>query len=165
MKKIVSLLLIATSLFITEAAHSQTRTVTVGNIKQGTFVDFGGINLTPIDSLQVSDSIAYLIPITHENALYPYHIWYWQKSGSGTATVTVNFFQGNDPTNLFPVKAGVAQNNYTKTYTLSSSTWSEIDFRRDTANFSGRYLKVQFITSSTPSVKGYVFNRLKTSWY
>lgn len=159
MKKFLLLAALSVAFVSTQA---QVRTHTVANIQQGQYIDLGGNTTSPTDSLQVTDSVAYIIPITHNNDVNVFNSFYWLKSGSGTATVTVNFFQANDPTNFLPIKAGLAQSNYTKTFTLASTQWNDISFARDTARFEGRYLKVQFITSSTASVKGYVFNRLKT---
>ena len=150
-------------------SHAQTRRVITPSVPQGNYIDFGGYlsgsTVTPVDSLQVSDSIAYTIPFVHTNNQSAYYIWYWNKIGSGTATITLSFLQGNDSLNLFPVLKGVNQTAYTKTYTLSANTWSEIDFARDTATINGRYLKVYFITSSTANVKGKLFNRLKTNYW
>lgn len=159
--KLFATLALLCSVFL---AKSQVRISTLPNMQQGAFIDFGGVNLIPSDSLQVSDSIAYIVPITHQSNIFPYITWLWTKIGAGTATVTLSFLQGNDPANLFPVKAGVNQTTYTKTYTLSAAgtTPNEVDFQRDTAQFVGRYLKVYFITSSTASVKGKLFVRLKT---
>jgi hypothetical protein len=155
--------LIALSVCLAVATvNAQTRTKITGNVTQGQYLDFGGVNLVPSDSLQVTDSLAYIIPIDHTNEVLGYLTFLWNKIGAGTATLAVNFFQGNDPANFLPVKAGVAQTNYTKSFTLSATAWNEISFQRDTALISGRYLKVQFITSATASVKGKIFNRLKT---
>lgn len=148
--------------FATLAATSfaQVRTKQMGQVQQGTFADFGGTNLVASDSLQVTDSIAYVIPVVHGERLVPYISWQWVKIGAGTATVTLNVFAGNDPTNLYTVKAGAARAAYVKTYTLSASGSNEISFDRDTAFFEGRYLKLQFITSSTASVKGKLVGRV-----
>jgi hypothetical protein len=161
MKKFICILF--TALALTAGVTAQTRTKFPANINQGQYIDFGGINMVPSDSLQVTDSIAYVIPITHENDINCYQVFRWKKSGSGTATVTVNFFQGNDPKYFFPVTKGVAATNYTKTYTLSTDSTFNINFTTDTALVSGRYLKVQFFTSNTADVKGYIANRLKTN--
>jgi hypothetical protein len=161
MKKLFYLL-IASFALIT-SVDAQTRTKTTANVNQGQYLDFGGINMVTSDSLQVTDSIAYIIPITHENDINAYHIFKWKKSGAGTATVTVNYFQGNDPTNLFAVPKGVAQSAYTKTFTLSTDSVVQINPTIDTATISGKYLKVQFFTSGTANVKGYIANRIKTN--
>lgn len=165
MKQILKFFLI-TVLTISFLGHTnaQTRISTTISVNQGTFLDFGGsYPLAPADSLQVSDSIAYIVPVLHTNRVAPYINWYWNKIGSGTATITLSFLQGNDPTQLFPVKAGVAQTTYTKSYTLSASGAQEVDFGRDTARFEGRYLKIYFITSNTASVKGKLAVRFKTN--
>lgn len=164
MKKFICLLLASFALLCT-SVQAQTRTKTTAAIQQGQFIDFGGTgNLTPYDSLQVTDSLAYIIPITHTNDLSAFQLFKWKKVGSGTATVTVNYLQANDPSSTFTaVTKGSAQSAYTKTFTLSADTDSYINFVQDSAIISGRYLKIQFITSSTASVKGYIANRLKTN--
>jgi hypothetical protein len=163
MKKFICLLLASMALLST-SLHAQTRTKTTASVNQGQYIDFGGLNMVPSDSLAVTDSLAYIIPITHLNDINAYQIFRWKKSGAGTATVTVNYFQGNDPTYLtFPVPKGVALSAYTKSFTLSTDSTVQINLTADTALISGRYLKVQFITSATASVKGYIANRLKTN--
>lgn len=169
MKKlfVLGFLLAAFSLAISTSASAQagTRLVNTGVVNQGSFIDFGGVNLVPSDSLQVTDTIRYIIPVTHLNEVWPYYTWMWTKIGAGTATITQNFYQSNDGVNFVPIKAGVAQTTYTKSYTLSASTGAtnpnEVSFTRDTARFEGRFLQVQFITSNTASVKGKIFNRVK----
>jgi hypothetical protein len=160
MKKFICLICI--SLLVFANVNAQTRTKTTANVNQGEFLDFGGSGFVPSDSLQVSDSIAYIIPIGHSNDISAYHTWKWKKSGSGTATVTVDFFQANDPSNFFPVRQKAAQTPYTKSYTISTDSVFEINYAADSAAIQGRYLKVRFITSNTASVKGYLANRFKT---
>ena len=161
--KIISLFALIGATFISHSS-AQLRTTITPAINQGTYTDLGGVYPGgPSDSLQVSDSIAYIVPILHLNKVWPYINFQWNKIGSGTATVTLSFLQGNDPTNLFAIKAGVAQATYTKSYTISASGPQEIDFARDTAYFNARYLKIYFITSSTASVKVKIAVRLKTN--
>ncbi len=167
MKKLV--LLTAVLALFAIAAECQTRVVNTGVVPQGQFIDFGGSYpqggvVNPSDSLQVSDSIAYFIPVQHTNNVFPYMTWYWNKIGAGTATVTLTFLQSNDNVNWFAVPQGVAKAAYTKSYTLSANTWSNVSFKTDTATFEGRYMKVYFITSATASVKGKIFNRLKATY-
>lgn len=163
MKKFICLLF--TSLAIITASDAQTRTKTTANISQGDYIDMGTYFANG-DTLQVTDTVAYIVPITHTNDLFPYFNIYWNKSGAGTATVTVTFYQSNSPTNgdaFKPVVAGLAQTAYTKTLTLSASGWAnDISFARDTARFEGRYLKVQYVTSNTANVGGKIFTRMKT---
>lgn len=150
-------------LSIAGISKAQTRLKITSNTQQGQYIDFGGVNLIPSDSLQVTDTLAYIVPITHLNNIDFYHSFYWQKIGSGTATLKIVYLAGNDPTNFFTIKAGKAQAPYVKTLTLSASGWYDINSVLDTAVVSGRYLKLQFITSGTASVKGKIFNRLKTN--
>lgn len=162
MKKFICILIASIALFA--SVDAQTRTRVTANISQGDYIDLGGTSATG-DTLQVTDTVAYIIPITHINDIFPYFNLNWNKSGAGTATVTMSFWQSNDPTNstnFFPVKAGVAQTTYTKTFTLSASGWNEVSFARDTARFEGRYLKVQYHTSNTANVGGKMFTRMKT---
>lgn len=143
-------------------AHAQTRAVN-GVVNEGNTLQIGGYNLIPSDSLQVTDSIAYLISVIHQHQVDPYLTWEWQKIGSGTASITLNFFQSNDNVNWFPVPVGVAHASYSKTYTLSATTFSQIDFAADSARYSGKYLKLQYFTSSTASVKGKLYGVLKVN--
>jgi hypothetical protein len=152
MKKLFSIAL----LFIAFSSFAQTRTYTASNIQQGQFVTLGS------DSLQVSDSIAYIVPITHTNINDIYHTFYWTKSGAGTATLAVNYFQSNDNVNYFAITKGSAQSAYTKSFTLSGSGANYVSFAQDSAVLTGRYLKIQLITSNTASVKGYLTHIVKT---
>lgn len=167
MKK--SLVLLAFSLALAVTSFAQTRIVNTGVLPQGQFLDFGGqfpagaLLPTASDSLQVTDSLAYIIPLSHTNKISGYMSWYWNKIGAGTATIALTFLQGNSAYDLQPLKAGVAQTTYTKSYTLSASGFNEVNFARDSVRIDGRYLKVYFITTSTASVKGKLFCRLKTN--
>jgi hypothetical protein len=160
-KKILSLLFLLAFAFTSFAQTQSTLRPTVKNVSQGEFVDFGGVNLNPVDSLQVTDTAQYIIPVTHLNNVSPFLATYWKKVGSGTATITLNFYQGNDNLNFVTVKKGKALGAYVKTLTYSASGWNQISFAQDSAAFEGRYLKVEFITSSTASVNGKLFNRMK----
>lgn len=158
-------LLIALSVFASIAASAQQRVVSGPTATQGSqssTVFFGGTPSVPSDSLQVSDSIAYIIPASHWNQVVPNLQWGWTKIGAGTATITLSFLQNNDGgSTWFAVPKGAAQTAYSKSYTLAATTNSFVDFAPDSAVFSGRYLKVYFITSATASVKGKLYNILK----
>jgi len=136
---------------------------TLPAINQGTFADIGGVNLIPSDSLTVTDTATYILPVTHLNDITHYLVLNWLKVGTGTATLAVNFFQANDPLYYFPVLAGKLNTAYTKSYTLAATSQKEISFARDTAAFTGRYLKIQLVTTATASVKGKYAIRLKTN--
>jgi len=162
-----ALLFSAAIMAVSLCSHAQTHPKTypiLGNVNQGQFLDFAGNNFVPSDSLTVTDTARYIIPITHTNELQNYLAFNWLKIGAGTATLKINFYQGNDPNNFFTVKAGKLQAAYVKNYTLAASGVNEISFLRDTASFEGRYLKVELITSSTASVKGKYAFRLKTNY-
>jgi hypothetical protein len=150
-------LLFIFSLLLSVASFAQTRTYTANNIQQGQFVTLGS------DSLQVSDSIAYIVPVTHLNVNDVFHSFYWTKVGSGTATLAVNYFQSNDNVNYFAVTKGSAQSAYTKSFTISASGANYVSFAQDSAVLTGRYLKIQLITSNTASVKGYLTHYVKTN--
>lgn len=156
LKKIFAVLFLV-SLALTSFA--QLRVKTTAPLPQGQFLDFG---VSPKDTLNVSDTIAYVIPIEHTNQVNFYQTFRWVKIGAGTATMDIQYFQSNDGTNWFTVKKGVLQTAYSKTFTLSSSQYNEVDFALDTARVSARYLKVQFKTSATSSVSGAVSSRLKS---
>lgn len=158
---------------LASTSFAQVRTSYKSAIPQGQYTDCPGVwapasaASTPgsaiSDTLQVSDTVAYVFPVTHTNDVDFYHTFYWNKSGSGTATLTVLYFQGNDPYNMTPVTKGVAQGAYTKQFSLSASGWNYISFKNDTANFVGRYLKVEYMTTNTASVGGKVFTRIKSN--
>lgn len=143
-------------------SKAQTRVVSGGSVIEGNTLDFGGVYGSPSDSLQVSDSIAYLISVVHYHAVDPYLTWFWHKIGTGNPTVTLSFLQSNDNVNWFAVPKGAALSAYTKTFSPTADTWYNVSFAQDTARFEGKYLKVYYITSSTASTKGKIFNRLKT---
>ena len=143
--------------------QAQGRIHTVPTIQQGQFADLGGTPQTPTDSLGVSDTTVYIIPITHTNLPFPYMSWQWTKVGAGTATIALTFTQSDDNVNYFPVLKGVGQSSYVKNYSLSATTASEVEFWRDTAVVSARYLKATWITTSTASVKGKLHGRVKAN--
>lgn len=148
-------LMVAAALALSIPSHAQQRVVNGPTVTQGQTVIYGGGTATPLDSLQVSDSIAYIIPINHTNQVSPFLTWQWNKIGSGTATITLQFLQNNDGgSTWFAVTKGSAQAAYTKSYTLSASGLNAVDFVADSAVVQGRYLKVYYITSATASVKG-----------
>lgn len=167
MKKI---LLLAT-FFITLGLSltAQVRTTKRGTYNQGTTATFPGAqNTTAIppssymDTLQVSDTVAYIVGWNHLNDIGVLHSWYWSKSGAGTAAITLTFLQSNDGLNFTAVPKGAAASAYTKTYALSASGWNYVDFKVDTAYFTGRYLKVQYKTDATASVGGKVYTTEKS---
>jgi len=158
-----SFLAVAT-LAIGMTASAQTRTKNVSTVNQGYTVEFGGAGYVPSDSLQVSDSIGYFIPVNHTNSVDPFIQFAWTKIGAGTATLGVNFYQSSDNITYLPVLKGAAQSAYTKSYTLSATTpATQISFLNDTARFEGRYMKIIFFTTSTASVKGKIDVLLKPS--
>lgn len=170
MKKII---LLALSFLVVAAGFSQVRTTTRGPVVQGNYVMYPG-SYSPtaaspnpaasqMDTLQVSDTVAYVIYVNHTNDVDIFHQWYWSKSGSGTAAITLSFLQSNDNVNFTPVTKGVAQGAYTKTYSLSASGWNFVSFAADTAVLRGRYIKVQYKTDATASVGGKVFSFTKTT--
>lgn len=164
---VLSVFLALGVLFIPPAVHAQTRQVTTAPVfalpstTTGNFVYFGGYGQVPGDSLQVSDSIAYFTSVAHINEVEPVHTWYWNKIGSGTATITLTYWWSNDGVNYFQCTQGAAEAAYTKTFSPTANTWYSVDFSRDSIRFPGRYLKTYFITSATASVKGKLINQLK----
>lgn len=144
-------------------SEAQTRTKTVPGIQIGTWADLGGTPALPADSLQVTDSISYIVPITHTGVIYPYASFVWNKIGAGTATVAATFYQSNDLLTWFPLLKGIAQSAYTKSYTLSASGTNEIDMKRDTVPIGAKYFRVTLITTSTASVKGKLAIRFKAN--
>lgn len=158
------------------ATSAQIRTKLLSPIPQGQYIDFPGLffptsaasipTSAASDTLQVSDTVAYVFQINHANDVDMFLQWYWNKSGAGTAGITLTFYQSNDPYN-FPTSsqltAGTLKAAYSKVYALTASGWNQVSFRQDSVSFAGRYLKVQYLTSATASVGGKVFSRLKTT--
>lgn len=170
MKKLILLAFFGS---LASVCFAQLRTTYRPSQVQGTYWDFPG-NFFPSatattppssisDTLQVSDTVAYILPVNHLNDVDFYQQFYWSKSGSGTATLVVAFLQSNDPYNFVAVPKGGAGSAYTKSYTLSASGWNYISFKADTASFTGRYLKITYTTSNTASVGGKVFTRIKST--
>lgn len=169
MKKILFILtfcalaIVAPSLVGENSAHAQLRTKgPTAPLPQGQFLTLG---VSPKDTLAVSDTIAYIIPVEHTNKVNFYHTFKWTKIGSGTATVDVRYFQSNDNLTYFPVLAGVSMTALVKTFTISTTGENEIDLARDSTNFAGRYLKVQYKTSSTASVSGAILTIIKSYFW
>jgi hypothetical protein len=174
MKKLI--ILVALAVGFISPSFAQLRTTIRSTIQQGNYIDFPGSYFptsaasipasSASDTLQVSDTVAYVIPITHLNDVDVFLQWYWNKSGSGTAGITVTFYQSNDPYNFTTgsqLTSGVAKTAYSKVYSLTASGWNYLSFKQDSVNFEGRYLKVQYLTSATASVGGKVFSRLKST--
>jgi hypothetical protein len=113
------------------------------------------------DTLVVSDTIQIPIVVNHSAIVKPQIQMYWQKIGSGTATITASFWESNDGTNYTQILKGKAQGAYTKTLTLTATGTTFVSFPLDTAILQGRFLKIRYITSSTASVKGKMTHRIK----
>jgi len=170
MKNIKVTFLIGFLVAMALSSTAQLRTTTRSTIQQGQFLDYPGSWLTAVpaaaqmDTLQVSDTVAYIIPVMHSNDVDLTHEFYWTKYGSGTATVTLTFYQGNTPWYFTQCTSGVAKTAYSKSYTISASgDQGFLSFKTDSVNFTGRYLKVQYMTSSTASVGGKIISRTKAT--
>lgn len=159
-------------LVLTTLTQAQLRTKVVSPIVPGTYLSnynvFGNYpntitGLGTADTLAVSDTIAYVVPIQTNYQYLPFLSFGWTKIGAGTATITASFYQGNSQYNFTPLKAGSANTTYTKTFTLSASGTNFVDFLADSVKVSGRYLKIQYTTSSTASVSGSVVTVLNTA--
>lgn len=173
MKKLILLAFFAS---LASVSFAQLRTSYRPSQLQGTYWDFPGQFFPTAalpnpssaisDTLQVSDTVAYILPVNHPNDVDFFVQWYWSKSGSGTAGITVTFYQSNDPYNFgtgSQLTSGVAKGTYSKVYSLTSSGWNYVNFKQDSVNFAGRYLKIQYLTSATASVGGKVFTRAKST--
>jgi len=165
MKKILFILTLCAFAFVAPTltgenqAHAQLRQKTTPVLPQGQFINIG---VSPKDTLAVSDTIAYIIPIEHTNKVNFYQTFKWTKIGAGTATMDLQFWQSNNGTDWLTLKQGVNMIAYTKTFTLSATGTNEIDFARDTVTVSARYLKIQYKTSNTSSVQGSVATTVKS---
>jgi hypothetical protein len=163
MKSLKVFILAAVALCLTMGSSAQLRTRTMPGVSVGSTPSFYGVSPNTIsttvtaDTLGVSDTIAYVVPVNANYTYVPFLSTGWKKIGSGTATITVLFFQGNTPGNCSsPVLAGSANATYTKTltYSATSTTPSYIDFNADSAKVSAPYLKIYYRTSATASVQG-----------
>lgn len=163
MKARILIGLLAIAMISVTSLSAQTRTKTVPGINVGQWAELGGLPASPSDSLQVTDTISYIVPITHTNVLYPYASFVWTKIGAGTAAVTALFYQSNDNITWFPLLKGVAQSAYTKSYSLSASATNEIDFKRDTVPIGAKYFRVTLRTDATTTVKGKLAVRFKAN--
>lgn len=66
------------------------------------------------DTIVVSDTLQIPIQVDHSALLKPYIQLYWDKIGSGTATVTLTFWQSVDGVNYQQLKKGKLQGAYSK---------------------------------------------------
>lgn len=118
--------------------------------KQGEYIKFGS---NAGDTIVVSDTLTYVFSVEHMNDVNPVINLFWDKIGSGTATCTVKFWESMDGTNYAQCLKGAALGAYTKSISGSADQYLNWSFKQDTAYFDQRFLKIQFITSSTASVK------------
>lgn len=170
MKKLLTIIAIFASLAISVSANAQLRSKVVPALNGGNSITLGTIGTTisgtgVSDTLAVSDTIAYIVPINSIYRYTPFLSFGWNKIGSGTATVTATFYQGNSPYNFTQCKAGSANNLYSKSFTLSASGTNFVDFLADSVKVSGKYLKIQYMTSGTASVQGSVVSVLSTQMH
>ena len=150
MKKLILFLFLA---FATLSTFAQGRSYTLAPTNQGVGVStHSGWGVNTGDSIGVTDTLTYILPITHANALAIAGQFNWTKVGAGTATVTAKYFQSEDNSNYTALLKGVANSTYTNTYTFSATGSQIFDFAKDTVFFSSRYLKIQYITSNTANV-------------
>ena len=163
MKRFPVLIIAALALFTSLSSTAQVRTRTMGPVTVGAVPTFYGVVPNTItttvtaDTLGVSDTIAYVLPVSASYAYTPFISVGWKKIGAGTATITALFFQGNTANNCTsPVLAGSANATYTKTLTYSATTTtpSFIDFNADSAKLTAPYMKIYYRTSATASVQG-----------
>jgi hypothetical protein len=156
MKKIFGLFLLLILSAVTVSATNRAKSG--GEIKEGFFSTIGG---STADTIVVSDTVSYTYQVSHASNVSPELNLMYTKVSSGTATLKVDILQSINGTDYYTVKKGKYQGAYTKSLTLSATGLQVISFQLDTAYFAGRYLKVQYSTSSTASVKGKLTNYLK----
>jgi len=149
MKLLLSLLFTLSVL----GSFAQGRSYTLAPTNQGAAISTkSGWGSNVGDSIGISDTLTYILPINHANALAIGGQLNWTKVGAGTATVTAKYFQSEDNNTYTALVKGVNQSTYTNTYTFSATGAQIFDFAKDTVYFSSRYLKIQYITSNTASV-------------
>jgi hypothetical protein len=160
MKNFFKILLVGLIVIISVSTFATNRTKDKGEIIQGKYYSLGG---GTADTIVVSDTVNYVMFVNRTNIVYPEMDLLWTKVGAGTATLKVAFFESKDgtTTGYTTCKKGKAQGAYTKTLTLTATGYTPISFRADTALCTGRYLKIQYTTTSTATVKGKITNLLK----
>jgi hypothetical protein len=152
-----NLLILLAFILISFTSFSQARTFTLAPTNQGAaIVTKSGFPTNVGDSIGISDTLNYILPINHANITELHGQINWTKVGAGTATVTANFLQSEDNINYYSVLKGVGKTAYTKTYTFSATGANEFSTAADTAYIGARYIKIQYITSNTASVQGNV---------
>jgi hypothetical protein len=154
------ILILCSVLILTVVAFATNRNHDVGEVVQGKYYALGG---GTSDTIVVSDTVNYTMFVNRTNIVYPELDLLWTKVSSGTATLKVEFYQSKDgkANSWTTVKKGKALGAYSKTLTLTATSYNPISFRADTAYFTGRYLKIVNSTTSTASVKGKITNLLK----
>jgi len=110
MKLLITILLSISVL----ASFAQGRTYTLAPTTQGTAVSTkNGYPTNVGDSIGISDTLTYILPITHANTLAIGGQLNWTKVGAGTATVTAKYFQSEDNVTYTALVKGVANSTYT----------------------------------------------------
>jgi hypothetical protein len=134
----------------------------VKSVKQGGYKSFGN---TVNDTVGSNDTLEYFFLIDHTFDINPYLTVYIDSIGTADTSVIVKLFQsviGNqaqDAGDFISVKKGASLTDYADT--LSLNTYYDISFKRDTAFFEGKYLKVMFIGLTKTGLKGDVRGSLK----
>ena len=125
----------------------------------GGYIKFGG---TAADTCIMADTLTYPFYVEHTNVLVPYVQYTWQKVSSGNPSVTVKIQESLDGITYFDVKRP-ADRSYTKAISPTATTSYNINFDRDTCVLQGRWVRVSFITTNSPSsgVKGKISGQIK----
>jgi len=167
MKKLLILIALISTVFV---SHAQTKSKVLPGFAGGNYSVFGTTGYTysggVADTLAVTDTISYIYPITGGIRYTPFISLAWTKIGSGTATVVCKLFQSNQggvSGNYQQCGSGVANTAYSKSFTFSSTGVNYLDAFADSVKISGRYLKVEFITSNTASVQGAIAGTINTT--
>lgn len=126
----------------------------------GGYLKFGG---TAADTLIMNDTLTFPFYIEHTSILKPYFHILYTKVSSGNPTVKIAFSESLDGVTYFPVNHLGGSVQYAKVVSPTATTNYNINFERDTAAISGRWVRVSFITTNTPStgVKAKISGQIK----
>ena len=128
--------------------------------EQGKYIQFGG---AAADTLIMNDTITYTFYVEHVNGVQPYIQTLYDKISSGNPSVTLSFSQSIDGTSFTPILKGAAQSAYTKALSPTADTYYRQSLIADTAIFEGRFLRLEYKTTNTPStaVKAKIYGTIK----
>ena len=156
MKKIVLFLAIGLFAF-SSMGQSAAKVHTAKWVNQGEFVSF---DLTLKDTIKSADTVSYVFPVLHTNAIN-FIVDFRMKLVANDTTVAMTALESMDGITYYPINFGAVGTTsaYGKTV-AKGNTSVEYNGASDAAWFEGRYLKLMFIAKTKSGFKkifsGYV---------